>query len=85
MGSFVVIPKSAEEMQFLVDLLARLGIATRLLTDEEEHNFLSENDLTEAGKHFLKYRAEYAQQQENRKTWQEVLAENTAKYNWPKT
>jgi hypothetical protein len=85
MGSLVVIPKSAEEMQFLVDLLERLGIPAHLLTDEEERDFLSDNELTEAGRDFLESRAQDALKQKDRKTWQVVQSENALKYNWPRT
>lgn len=85
MGSLVITPKSAEEMKFLVDLLERLGIAAHLLSEEEEADFLAEHELTEAGKDFLEKRVQTAlTQSKSRKTWQEVQAEMSAKYNWPK-
>mgnify|MGYP001247302590 CR=1 FL=1 len=84
MGSLVITPKSAEEMKFLVDLLERLGISAHLLSEEEEAAFLTEHELTDAGKDFLENRAQAALQQKNRKTWKEVQGETAAKYDWLK-
>ncbi|MFN0175154.1 MAG: hypothetical protein ACKVU0_10935 [Saprospiraceae bacterium] len=40
MGAILVSPKSIEEQQLLLDLLKRMGISARILSDEEEDEAL---------------------------------------------
>ncbi|GEM_PF-3090952 len=40
MGAILVSPQSIEEQQLLLDLLKRVGIAARILSDEEEDEAL---------------------------------------------
>ena len=84
MGSIVVTPKNAEELDFLVALLQRLGFASQIHTEEEDEAFFLNQELSESGKAFLEERAQDAlKSNKPLKSWKQVSNETSSKYNWP--
>ncbi len=84
MGSIVVTPKNAEELDFLVALLQRLGFASQIHTEEDDEAFFLAHELSESGKAFLEERAKAAlESSKTLKSWKQVSGETSAKYNWP--
>ncbi len=84
MGSIVVTPKNAEEQDFLMALLQRLGFAPQIHIKEEDEVFFEAHELSEPGKAFLEEKARAALEgSKSLKSWQRVTKETSAKHNWP--
>lgn len=82
MGSIVVTPKTAEELDFLVSLLQRLGFASQVHTEEDDEAFFSVHELSESGKVFLEAKVQAAlESPKPLKSWQQVSAETAVKHN----
>ena len=84
MGSIVVTPKNAEDLNFLVSLLQRLGFGAQIHTEEDDEAFFLAHELTVSGKAFLEERVQSALGTiKPLKSWQQLREETTAKYSWP--
>jgi hypothetical protein len=83
-GSIVVTPKNAEEQDFLMALLKRLGFAAQIHTEDDDESFSMAHELSEAGKVFLEERVQAALVSgKSLKNWRQVQEETAAKFNWP--
>ncbi len=76
MSSILVTPKNAEELDFLVTLLNKMGISTQIFTEAEKATFSQSHELAETGPIFLEERAPSSQESSATfKTWNLVKGE----------
>jgi CheY-like chemotaxis protein len=74
MNSILITPKNAEELDFLLNLLHKLGVSTQVFNEAEEAAFYQSHELVELG--MPENKAQAAQENTgNLRPWNQVKGE----------